>query len=452
MKDCFRILFCALSAMPFFLSSCSNGNYADSIPSRSSAIMYFDLSKMGQQGSMAVLKTIFPSGSLDDCGISMEDRIYAFLSRDNDFGLCAKVDDADKLRATIERESESGRWAKPQEQDGVTYSVIDKSWVVGFNDEALLMMGPIAIASQQEARRKIKKHLGSGGKSSITTTEMYERIAGMQSSMGIAYRYKDMPDMIADPMSIAIPSDSDLSKVYVASTIDVKDSCLLIASEAFSPDESTSKAIREIDKQFGTISKDYAERISRNSDIVLAANVKGASFLPQLKSSRPMQALLTGINTAIDMDNILRSVDGNMLVGISYTPSNDMELSACAEIGNSRWLNDVPYWKKSCAKGSEIKDWKKNAYCYQAGQSALYFGVEKDRQFYAGTTSDMATAALGTSGTPLPQALQEEIAGKKAVWLLNMRIVMGSIMGGNDTPALLASLSKNIKTIIYSVK
>ncbi len=43
-------------------------------------------------------------------------------------------------------------------------------------------------------------------------------------------------------------------------------------------------------------------------------NVKGKQFLPMMQSNRSLQTLLMGINQAVDMDNIMRSVDGDMAI------------------------------------------------------------------------------------------------------------------------------------------
>lgn len=50
----------------------------------------------------------------------------------------------------------------------------------------------------------------------------------------------------------------------------------------------------------------------------LFVNVDGGQFIKLMTDNRGIQAMLSGINTAIDMNSIIKSVDGDMAI---ITPS-----------------------------------------------------------------------------------------------------------------------------------
>lgn len=52
--------------------------------------------------------------------------------------------------------------------------------------------------------------------------------------------------------------------------------------------------------------------MSKDDAFAMFLNVKGEEFLPLLQSNPSFQAMLAGANMAIDLDNILRSVDGDL--------------------------------------------------------------------------------------------------------------------------------------------
>ncbi len=88
-------------------------------------------------------------------------------------------------------------------------------------------------------------------------------------------------------------------------------------------------------------------------------NVKGEQFLPMMQSNRSLQTLLMGINQAIDMDNIIRSVDGDMAIVMPSLDDNNMQMTMAAKLSHAKWLGDVDYWKTSCPAGANIANWGK---------------------------------------------------------------------------------------------
>lgn len=452
MKCNFKKVVCASLLMFLTLSSCSNRDYKDAIPPNSSAIMYFDATSASASDVNAMLKTLFQTSNMADCGIDFKGRIYAFMTRDGNFGICAKVLDSDALKAAIERENKSGKFSKITEREGVKYFSIDKSWVVGFTDETLLTIGPVALASHPDARRKIRKLLRRDKEGSVATTTMLDRLATMTSPMGLVVRCSELPSAFSDPLMITLPQKQDLTKIYVSANLSVKDSCLIIESENFSPEKDIDEALKSNLQGFKKIDKSYASRLKSNPTLAILANTKGSDFLPLLQNGKSIQALLTGVNTAIDMDNIIRSIDGNMLLEFDTPILDNPKLSICAEIEHSRWLNDVGYWRKSCPQGSAIEDWKPNAYRYVSGQTSFYFGVTDDKQFYAGSSAEMANDILDKAKQPLSANLQASIADKKLVWMFNLRQFMQTAYGEEQPPKALDELSKRIYLIMYSIK
>ena len=130
-------------------------------------------------------------------------------------------------------------------------------------------------------------------------------------------------------------------------------------------------------------------------------NVNGEQFLPMMQSNRSLQTLLMGINQAVDMDNIMRSVDGDMAIVLPTLGDADLKMMMAAKLAHSKWLGDVDYWKTSCPAGAKIANWGKNSYFYTDGKTSFYFGVTDDKQFFSGSDELTAQYAVKPSNHPI---------------------------------------------------
>jgi len=162
--------------------------------------------------------------------------------------------------------------------------------------------------------------------------------------------------------------------------------------------------------------------------------------------------VLAGVNTAIDMDNILRSIEGNMAMTVHSVSGGAWKMSMCAELGHSSWLADVDYWKKSCPSGSKIVDWRTNGYCYTDGKTSFYFGVSDDKQFYGGSDAIVAMGYSHEAAKTLPAWIKDSIMGKKLAWVVGLNAILQDTSTSNAVSTLLKPLLGEVHTLLYSVK
>ena len=157
MKDIIGVLF----SLVVLLVSCSKANYVQSIPKSSMAVMAIDAPKLGK-GLKAenILKTFIGADTnVADCGIDLSSKLYLFEAADMNFGLCARVDDASKLTATFDALVQKGQAVAGKERKGCQFYTVNNVWAVGFNDDALLVMGPQPLAVQPDLQLRMAKLL-----------------------------------------------------------------------------------------------------------------------------------------------------------------------------------------------------------------------------------------------------------------------------------------------------
>ena len=147
---------------------------------------------------------------------------------------------------------------------------------------------------------------------------------------------------------------------------------------------------------------------------------------------------------AVDMDNIIKSIDGDMAIFLSATGENT-DIGMAAQLRDKKFLDDVGYWKQSCPPGSRITDWDKDAYCYTNGEKSYYFGVSQDLQFYAGVTENSARGVLSKSEPALPAKAMKMINGQRLAVVLNASALFGN---GN----VLEDFTGNTGTVLFIMK
>ena len=156
------------------------------------------------------------------------------------------------------------------------------------------------------------------------------------------------------------------------------------------------------------------------------------------------------IEIFVDMDNIIRSVDGDMAIITPTYGENSLTMSMSAQLGNIGWTLDVDYWKHSCPAGGKIVDWQDKAWYYTDNKTTFFFGVTPDMQFYSGSSKEEALASIAKAQKPLSDEIQQMIAGQRLAMVINMNAFSGDKAGA--VTSMLKPIFGNVQTIVYTLK
>ena len=273
---------------------------------------------------------------------------------------------------------------------------------------------------------------------------------GIDSPMALVAQAKALPEQLVAPMTLGSPKGVDGSQVLIAAEMSIEKRCLTIEGRPFSFNQRINQEIEESFKVYRPITDAYLQSMSNEALLGMFVNVDGQKFLPILQQNKGLQVLLTGINQAIDMDNIIRSVDGDMCIIVPKYSDGAIQLSMAAHLAHTKWLADVPYWKQSVPQGAKLTDVGKNIYFYSDGKTNFCFGVSEDNQFFSGSSKQEALASIGRAKTPLPEQLQNQIKGQKMVMVIHFNDVR------NETMKVFVDLLKPVfgpvNTMVYKLK
>ena len=433
-----------------FLSSCSGKDYVDAIPENSVAVASVDVRQLFGGNPDEALSGVLDAGGVAGCGVDWSARLYVFETVEGNIGMAAKVSDDDKLAGWLAGLAEKGRCSKVTEQDGCRFAVVKGSWVVGFSSGAVVALGPLLPAVQAEARRKIAGYLGQDSDNSIKSSPLFDRLDSLSGPLTLVAQAAALPEKFAAPLMLGAPKDADASQVMVAAEIsrDAK-GCVVIRGETFSLNKEIDNALRQSRRAYRPITQKYLEKMPADAAFGVFMNVDGAQFIGQLHSNKTFQAILTGANMAIDMDNIIKSIDGDVAVMSRGLSPATAGLTMLATLKGKDFLGDVGYWKQSCPPGGKITDKGEDAYCYTDGDTAYYFGVTPDMQFYLRNTENAAESLSNGADKRIPADVVSSAKGARLALVLNVDALLG---GGDAGGRFAKSLFGGTKTVLYIMK
>lgn len=439
-----KINFALILFIILTLSACQK-DFRNAIPIDCSALMRIDLNeldKLKRNSNHRILPQLLGITNEKDCGLSIDKGIYLFETVDGNLGLAAEVTNRKKVKNWLNKLAQNGKCEKVSEYRRCNFTIVDKSWVIGFSNDALLIMGPVLAAEQTMSKQRIAHFLKQ--EEGIVGSALFDKLDSIKSSIGLVAQVQALPTRLSAPFMIVAPRNTDPTQVIIAAPIEVEKKILTLNAEVFSFDKTTNNQIKQNLQKFKTLKGTFTNKIPVQALLTMITNVNGADFLQMLHNSKDIAMLLNGINTAIDMDNILRCVNGNLIV--AFTDNNHIDIHA--QIASTKFLEDIEYWKESCPSNATITDTGNNTYLFQNGQQRFLFGVNKDKEFF-GELRLAKESYLKQGNTPTNRALTVT-KGKRFCMLLNLKKLDDSVSA--TITQILRPLFGEIQYVCYSLK
>jgi len=409
-----RVGMLVAAVMILLLSACSENDCAVCVPKDSPLVGTADLAQAG--GGM-LGKWLLRTLPINDSGLDLDSRMWFFKTHDGLLGLCAAIENEDDLRATINKIKEKGRVGDVEDRRGCHWTMIDNAWLAAFDDSRLLMMGPVLVSNRNLLENRMLHLLKQDEKKSFKASKLYERLEDAKGSINMLANLSALPEDLAAPLMLGAAAKTKMEDVWLETSMQMHESWLEAKGKKFSMKPAVEKSLRASDDIMRPIQGRYMTAIEADMPFAMLLNVNGEAFLPLLQRNEALQGLIAGANAAIDMNNIIKSMDGDVLM---CGNSNEKNVSICAELAHSKWLQDVDYWKSSCPKGGRIDDVGPQAYIYHDGNQSFYFGVTADGQFVLGPSEQSALQLTKEASKPLPTWVQKNVKGVKMLIIANI--------------------------------
>ena len=426
------------------LASCSNDDYVRSVPASATAVMKIDGAVVA--GSHKML-SLLPLGDKTADAVDLSRDVYAFETVDGNLGMCAKVKDSDALLEALQTVTTFDI----RKQGDCRLADINNSWAVGFNDKALVVLGPVSAAALPDAQRSIVRLLNQDEDASIMARPMYSKLDSIDSRVAFVAQVQALPEKFAAPFMLGAPKGADASQVAVAAGVAVKDGIVRIDCQSFSFDKSIDRELKKSRAAFRPVKGIFSQSLSHNQLFALFANVKGKEFLPLLQSDRSLQAVLMGLNTAVDFDNIMRSVDGDLAFMFSGMSQDNIAMTMFARVDNPVWTADVDYWKQSCQPGCSITGGN-GSWVYRGGEASFSFGLQGDVFYGISGEAPTSVQQLLKPSQPISVEVSRMIAGSRMAMVLNLKPLAANSAAAGGMLDMLKPIIDNVKAVVCVMK
>jgi len=310
--------------------------------------------------------------------------------------------------------------AQTDERRGVKFATLRGQFVVGWTDGRVLAMGPVVEAGQSALKQKMAGYLKSDDE---WTSPLMERLKTMEQPTAFVAQTDALPDALTAFLQVGAPKGHSASDILVAATIESNDQkesgerVMKIKTETFSPKKKVDEALKASLEKYGNIEGTFLSNIDDANPYSVAANFSGDGMVEMLRGNDALRVLIAGLNTAIDIDKMLRSVDGDIVM----TMPREKQFQLVATSPEASWIKDVGYWKQSAPDGVTISDWQPLGFHLRGQEQSAYFGMTMKGELYMASSDSLARQATQSAAHPMDSRLQQMIKGERMVAIINVK-------------------------------
>lgn len=441
MKEKISGLLFVLSALISY--SCSSDDYISAIPESANALASVEWGEMTENDTTFniaaehILKSIFHVDKIQDSGLDFSKKLYCFESPDGFLGMVASVDNEDAFADWLDWASQNNLCQKVKEKRSIIYTSFGNSWLLAEKGHKMLVMGPTVVSQQAALLQQMARWLEQDEDISIKGTPMFDKLEAMNGRMALVAQTSSLPEMMVAPLSLGAPKDAGPSQVMIAAEMSMHGDEVYIESECFSFDKKINDAIESNLSKLGLYKGSYNQQIPKNALFILALNGDGNHLLQLIRANKGFQNLMTGINTAIDFDNIIRCVNGDLV--LAAQSENQIYMYGC--LANRNFVQDIPYWKQSCPKGSQIVDQAPDQWLFKSNDTSFLFGID----------GNMFYGKLNVSDSSVSEHLDNKaIPSRKLSYLINFQNDKNEV--AKTLRGIVEPVFGNANRIVYTLK
>ena len=163
-----------------------------------------------------------------------------------------------------------------------------------------------------------------------------------------------------------------------------------------------------------------------------------------------------GMNTSLDMDKLIRSVDGNILLSLQSWQGEHSQFVVLAEQKQPDWTQDIDYWMQSAPPGTAIRRIPSASPYPQlsvnSGSWQLRLGISEDSLLYLATSDSLLQSVLQQTNRPLPAPVAAQVAHSRFCGVLGLEALAKQNSELKGMVAFLRSLLGKTDYIVYSIE
>jgi len=391
----------AVMVVAYFTLFGSSDSYAESLPADATSIVRLDAksflsaAKLGPADLLQLLlrsREAQTEGSAKSAGIDMKRPFYAFTTAPGEFGLLAAVEDLGELEAFLAEEHTAGRASEVTRQRGFSWSVIERKWLMAYDDSRVLVMGPAVGSAQDRLRTDMVRLL-----------EQKHEDSGLQSPLFEELQKADEPLVaVLAPEILPGSSRSLLSQFHVNSmddallrlSLETDDNELELEADVIAKSANVEEQMKRLNRLLRPVKGALLDHAHADNVVWMAANLQGNDLLDALRSNQSVRTALIALNLVFDLDKIIRAIDGDVALELTSADAfraldfQVKDFCLTAQVADTYFLRDASSWGNQLFG---VRSLTPQDFALNLGTSSLFFGVD-DHTFYLSSDRGLPTA------------------------------------------------------------
>ena len=413
-----------ITAITLFLLRGSS-SYINALPKDAQALARVDIKAVLDKARLTDEETAqlfqrysLPEEKRTDIGFDLSQPAYAFAAMDGNFGFLAAVADDDALTAWCKSLAANGHASEVTRQRGLSWVVVEQQWLMAFDDDKALAMGPAVGAAQDQLRTVIARLMKQDKDESAQDTELYKLLGTKDEPLVAAVRPELMPDDVLGALS-SIKLKSSSQGLYRL-TMDADDNELEVDIDIVSDNEDVQAQLKKLNAVMRPLSGELTKNAHADNAIWLAVNTKGDELLKFLRAQPKVRTALFTINLIVDADRIIQAIDGDVAVEFISSKASPSDIRfdfdfknarLTAQVANTDFLSGASSWGNAFM---DVQALSATEYVVKYSLSPIYLGV-LDKTFYLGSER-----GLTTEGNAYLRQQLDDIRGARFFATLNL--------------------------------
>lgn len=354
----------------FWLTSRSDKNYLNAIPTDSRALFEVNLRLLTEEFDANIVSSLtdFISEDHTELGLNLANPIVGFYTQKGYVGVLAQVSNSSALQQNLHQKG-----YETETQRGLQWSVVE-DWLICYDDEKMLVLGPGARADHDALRKEMNTLMHQGENENALFASLQERNGFFKSVADmhlLSTYFSDFGKMFKN-------KGFSPNELFLHASLGSEGKELFMNVEFLTENDSLLSLFNELDASFHQIQGTNTSGFVTNSLCWFGINVTGDKLLEQMRSFPQIRTMLLALNMCVDADLMLKSIDGDVTISIPEislltTPSVLLR----AQLNNTDFLEKSEDWKTgfSADAGVDFQEYTPTDFSLRYKGERYFFGV-----------------------------------------------------------------------------
>ena len=454
------------------LTACHRSDYVQVVPREASVVVAANVANIAEEGDLAhsglmqfvnkYLGLIVAGDAKqqflhymehpDKMGIDFTRPLY-FFKAGSFMGVTIRVGDEDDVEKFIQMLTSQGLCRNGGETDQVKQAILLDDIVIAYNSHTLLVIVNTVEGNVSQTGQIALGLMEQEKDYSFVSTDTYAQMDKRSDCDVVVYSNgAALSNDVLETIKSFIPKGIRLMDIEVFSSVSFEDGKAVLTADIQGKSNAAKKLIEEGNKNFHKIEGRYIDAPLEGFAVWACLGVKGTWLLDQLKQDEKAKMLLIALERAIDVEAILRAVDGDVAITLPRDYSGSHALSNAdfmllAEVKNKDFMKDVDYWTETMKEYGMSMTQKDDHYILKTPEYTLNWGLDGDDVYFASAKMFAANSISQRSQVLVP--LQDEIKRNQFFVYVDLERLLSDANTGN---VMVNNVVGQFKSVMFKSK